>query len=129
MPNKLNSSLSRLPLLLLCTLLAFSSACNRGISERGTPNSSSGTKRYALRGKVISVDKNAGTASLDNQPIAGFMDEMLMSYTSKPPADINQLQPGDSITADVVVQPDNSYWLENVKVTGHSQTAAPHPAN
>ena len=122
MPNRLNSSSSRLPLLLLSTLLAFSSACTHGISERGTSNSSSGTRRYALKGKVISIDKNAGTVNVDNEPIAGFMDEMLMSYTFKPPADINQLQPGDSITADVVVESDK-YWLENVKVTGHSQSA------
>jgi len=44
------------------------------------------------------------------------MDPMVMPYTIKPPATLAQLQPGDSITADVVVQPDNTYWLENVKV-------------
>ena len=69
--------------------------------------------------KVISIDKNAGTANIDNEPIAGFMDAMIMPYTIKPACLLDQLQPGDSITADVVVEPDK-YWLENVKVTGHS---------
>jgi protein SCO1/2 len=113
----------------LCALLVFS-ACNRGTSEPGAASSPS-VKRYSLKGKVISIDKNAGTANIDNEPIAGFMDPMVMSYTIKPSAALAQLQPGDSISADVVVQPDNTYWLENVKVTGHSQptdkpTAAMH---
>ena len=125
MANRLLSS--RLPLLLLCTLLAFSSACNRGISERGAPNSSSGTKRYALKGKVISVSKQAGNASIYNDPIPGFMDPMAMPYTIKPPATLDELQPGDSIAADVVVEPDK-YWLENVKVTAHSQAPAGNSA-
>jgi protein SCO1/2 len=70
----------------------------------------------------MTVDKNAGTANIDNDPIAGFMDPMVMPYSFKPPSQINQLQPGDSITADVVVDA-SEYWLENVKVTGHSPPA------
>jgi protein SCO1/2 len=121
MLHKLNSFPPRLALFFLCSLLPFSAACNRGISEPGAPNSPT-TERYALKGKVISVDKNAATANIDNEPIPGFMDAMIMPYTFKPPTQINQLQPGDSITADVVVDNDK-YWLENVKVTAHSQTA------
>ena len=49
-----------------------------------------------------------------------------MPYTIKPPSTLDQLQPGDSITADVVVEPDK-YWLENVKVTGHSKAPAGTP--
>ena len=123
MPNnfKLRSFLP----VFLCALLAFCAACNRGPSS---PNSSTATKRYSLKGKVVSLDKLAGAASIDNEPVAGFMDQMTMAYPIKPPAMFDQLQPGDSITADVVVQPDNKYWLENVKVIGHSQTPAGKPA-
>ena len=98
-------------LVCLCLLLAFSSACKHG------------GKRYAFKGKVVSIDKNAGTADIDGEPIAGFMDAMVMPYTVKPAATLDQLQPGDAITADVVVETDK-YWLENVKVTGHSAPAA-----
>lgn len=80
-------------------------------------------KRYALKGTVVSVDKNAGTANVENDPIQGFMEKMVMPYTIKPADALNQLQPGDTITADVVVAPDK-YWLENVKVIGHSQLPA-----
>jgi len=122
MPNKLNP----LRLLLFC-LLAFPAACNRGPSPPAAASTQSlSAKRYPLKGKVISVDKNAGTANIDNEPVAGFMDPMIMPYTFKPPSQIDQLQPGDSIAADVVVDSDK-YWLENVKVTGHSETPAAQP--
>ncbi len=55
------------------------------------------------------------------------MDPMVMPYTIKPPAALDQLQPGDSITADVVIAPDK-YWLENVRVTAHSKTSAGKPS-
>jgi len=118
----------RPPIFLLCALLALSAACNRGPSQSGATNSSSATKHYSLKGKVVSIDKLAGAANIDNEPIAGFMDQMTMAYAVKPPAMLDQLQPGDSIAADLVVEPDNKYWLENVKVTGHSQTPAGKPA-
>jgi protein SCO1/2 len=112
----------------ICSVLAFSSACSRDKSQSGATSSQSGVKRYAFKGKVISVDKNAETANIDNEPIAGFMDAMIMPYTIKPASTLDQLQPGDSITADVVVvSADNKYWLENVKVVGHSQTPAVTP--
>jgi protein SCO1/2 len=106
-----------------CALLGFSAACNRGKPQGET----SGAKRYSLKGKVVSVDKNAGTANVDNEPIAGFMEAMIMPYNMKPASVLDQLQPGDSITADVVVDSDK-YWLENVKVTGHSKAPAEKPA-
>jgi protein SCO1 len=113
-------------LILLTALLAFP-ACNRGKSASSTaPPSQAGPKRYAFKGKVMSVDKNDGTANIDNEPIPGFMDPMVMPYSFKPPTLINDLQPGDSITAEVVVD-KGEYWLENVKVTGHSQPPADKP--
>jgi protein SCO1/2 len=129
MSTNLRSTLSRLALFCICCLLAFSNACSREKSQTGATGSQDGVKRYAFRGKVISVDKNAGTANIDNEPISGFMDAMIMPYTIKPASTLDQLQPGDTITADVVVvQADNKYWLENVKVTGHSQAPAGAPA-
>src|ERR1017187_9817733 len=120
MNSPLNSSWPRLAVFCLGALLAFSVACNRGPSQPGAATGQLAAKRYSLKGRVISVDKNAATANIDNEPIAGFMDAMIMPYTIKPPSTLDQLQPGDSITADVVVEPDR-YWLENVKVTGHSK--------
>jgi protein SCO1 len=122
----LNSS-SRLALFCLCAVLVFPAACNRGKSQAEGSGAQSGTKRYSLKGKVVSVDKTAGSANIDNEPIAGFMDAMIMPYNVKPVSALDQLQPGDAITADVVVEGDK-YWLENVKVTGHSKPAGEKPA-
>lgn len=60
------------------------------------------------------------------------MDAMAMSYKIKPPAVLSQLVPGDSISAEVVVQPGGNagmpdYWLENVKVTAHSKASPAAP--
>jgi Cu/Ag efflux protein CusF len=115
-------------LLFLCSLLIFPAGCNRGSSHSSAPNSSSGDKHYSFKGKVVSLDKLAGAANIDNEPISGYMDQMTMAYPVKPPAMFDQLQPGDSIAADLIIQPDNKYWLENVKVIGHSQTPAGRPA-
>jgi Cu/Ag efflux protein CusF len=127
MLNRFNSISPHIALLCLSISLAWFAACNRRISERGAPNSST-TKHYSFKGKVVSLDKLAGAANVDNEPISGYMDQMTMAYAIKPPAMFEQLQPGDSITADLIVEPDNKYWLENVKVTGHSQTPADRPA-
>jgi Cu/Ag efflux protein CusF len=130
MPSRFDSSFksssSRFALVYLCALLTLSVACNRGPSQPGAANASTAAKRYAFKGKVISVDKAAAAANIDNEPISGFMDSMIMPYTVKPPVVLDQLQPGDSITADVVVEPDK-YWLENVKVTGHSKNPDSKP--
>ena len=124
MNNRRNSSAQRIALLCLFALLILPTACNRGTSQPGAASSQSAAKRYALKGKVVSVDKKFGTVNIDNQPIPSFMDAMVMPYPIKPPAALDQLQPGDSITADIVVAEPGKYWLENVKITGHAKAAA-----
>jgi protein SCO1 len=110
-----NSSQPFVALACFTALLLVSASCTR------TPSTQ--PKRYSLTGTVISVDKNAGTANIDNEPIKGFMERMVMPYSIKPADMLNQLKPGDKILADVIVEPDK-YWLENVKVTGHTELPA-----
>ena len=124
MNSLIHSCARRTASFILCALLAFSAACNRGTSQPRAASSQSAAKRYALKGKVVSVDKKFGTVNIDNEPIPSFMDAMVMPYPIKPPAALDQLQPGDSITADIVVAEPGKYWLENVKITGHAKAAA-----
>jgi len=42
----------------------------------------------------------------------------------KPASELDKLAAGDVITADVVVQGDDS-WIENVTVTAHGTATAP----
>jgi protein SCO1 len=111
----LHKSCSASVCFLLVLSLVLVLACNRSGSTQ--------PKRYALKGKVVSIERNAGTANVDTEAIPGFMEAMIMPYTIQPAFMLGQLQPGDLITADVVVEPDK-YWLENVKVTGHTQLPA-----
>jgi protein SCO1/2 len=111
-------------LLIFSALLATS--CHRSKPQA--------TKRYHFTGRIISIDNQAQSASIDGDLIQGFMEPMVMSYKIKPASMLRQLSPGDSISADIVVvdhdprdeNADSDYWLENVKVTGH---AAQPPAN
>jgi protein SCO1 len=111
-------------LLIFSALLATS-------CHRSKPQAS---KRYHFTGRIISIDNQAQSASIDGDLIQGFMEPMVMSYKIKPASMLRQLSPGDSISADIVVvdhdprdeNADSDYWLENVKVTGH---AAQPPAN
>jgi protein SCO1/2 len=112
-----------LDLLILAGVLAISSC------QRPHPHT---VTLYRFTGRVISIDTQADSALIDGDNVPSFMDAMAMPYKIKPAAALNQLAPGDSISAEVVVVgPDSNnadappeYWLESVKVTGHSQPAA-----
>ncbi len=84
--------------------------------------------RHQLKGEVVSVDKSSNTLVVDHEDIPGFMSAMTMPYTVKPTGKLDDINPGDTITADVVVQPsDHAYWLENIVVTGHAKTPPSKP--
>jgi protein SCO1/2 len=112
--------------ILLATLVLAATSCHRSKPQT--------TKRYHFTARVISIDNQAQSASIDGDLIQGFMEPMVMAYKIKPPSMLRQLSPGDSISAEVVVvdhdprdeNADSDYWLENVRVTGH---AVQPPAN
>src|SRR5579864_1732779 len=109
-------------LLLLLTLVA----CNQGANQPTVsmpPQVTASAKRYHLQGKVVSVDKRANMLNVDGENIPGFMPAMTMPYKVKPETELDKLSSGDAITADVVLQGDNS-WLENIAVKGHSSAPA-----
>lgn len=90
-------------------------------------------ERYHFTGEIMSIDTQDQSAVINGDNIPGFMDPMTMSYKIKPPSVLNQLHPGDLISAEVVViKPTKSegpadYWLENVKVTGKGKMPPPSP--
>jgi protein SCO1/2 len=80
-------------------------------------------QRYALRGTVISIDREQQRIVVDHEDIPGFMAAMAMPYPVVEPALLDVAAPGDQITADVVVA-NNSAHLENIVVV---QKAEPKP--
>jgi protein SCO1/2 len=119
-------SLSQCLLVSVSLLLLLSAvSCNKPAqpAPAATQTASSPTaKRYHLKGKVVSIDKQAGSAGVAAEAIPDFMDAMTMPYDIKPASQLDQMAVGDSIEADVVLDNDK-YWLENVRVTQHA--AAP----
>jgi protein SCO1/2 len=110
---------------LLLAAMTILSACHA--SKPGA------AKRYPFTGRVISIDAQSQSAVIDGDNIPGFMDAMAMSYKIKPASTLTRLAPGDSISAEVVVEPAKSddavpdNWLENVKVTAHGKNPSPAP--
>ncbi len=101
--------------------VAVVAGCSHTVNdEAGTPQAKQqqNVKRYKLVGKIISIDASQQTLTVDGQDIPGFMSAMVMPYAVLHAAQLNGLQPGDEITADVVVnQSDMSAHLENIVVT------------
>jgi protein SCO1/2 len=115
------------PIALILAAAFFLPSCNR--------SKTSAAKRYPFTGRVISVDAQAQSALVDGDAVPGFMDAMAMPYKVKPVATLNHLNPGDSISAEVVVQRDADsevppdYWLENVRTVGHTDATPAAGAN
>src|SRR6266700_888840 len=114
---------SRLQLVLpiaVCILIACTISCKKTAPQStDEPAAQSSAKRYHLKGKVISIDKQSKMLNVDSETIPDFMEAMTMPYNVKPEGEADKLAPGDAITADVVVQDEKS-WLENITVTGHA---------
>jgi len=60
-------------------------------------------KHYPIQGEVISVDAGKHLITVKHGDIPGLMPAMTMTYQVAEPKQIQTLQPGDKITADLVV--------------------------
>jgi protein SCO1 len=76
-------------------------------------------KRYELKGKVVSVDKDKRSVTVAHGDIKGYMPGMVMPFQLKEDWPLEVLGPGDLITATLVVDGASS-WLEEVTITQES---------
>ena len=60
-----------------------------------------GAKSHAFRGRVVSVNPAAGTLSVANENVEGWMAPMTMVYKADNPDALKSLKAGDQITATV----------------------------
>ena len=77
-------------------------------------------QHYELRGKVLAKNGAISQLTVDHEDIPGFMPAMTMEYAVKDPQGMREVEPGDRITADVVVENKTEYWLEHLHVTDQS---------
>lgn len=92
----------------ICSALILLSACAHSRPETNL-------KHYQLTGRVVAIDKPNKSLTVDGDEIPGFMSAMQMPYDVKEASLLDRLTPGDKISADLVVNGEDS-WLENIKV-------------
>ncbi|MGB7069735.1 MAG: SCO family protein [Pyrinomonadaceae bacterium] len=112
----------RIGIVLLSALL-FICSCTPTASE---PESEA--KRYALKGKVVSVDKAAKTAKVAHEDIPGYMEAMTMDFPVKDDWVWEDLTPGSEIRGELVV--DNAagkYWVEKIGIVAAPSADNPAP--
>ena len=89
--------------LALC-LFALASAC-------------SGGREYPLKGQVLSVEASKQEITVKHEDIVGFMPGMTMPFAVRDKGAIDRVEPGDLITATLVVE-ETSGYLRNITTTG-----------
>ena len=82
-------------------------------SPAAAPQPADAVKKYDLKGKVVAINKEAKKVQVDAGDIPGFMMAMTMAYPVKDEHLLDNLAPGDEITAKVVSAKDE-YWLEDI---------------
>lgn len=104
-------SIHRIRLARALVLITIVSTAQTACSSRATAE-----QRYAIKGKVVSVDQRDSTITISHEPIAGYMDAMTMPFKLKDERLLNDLGEGDRIQATLVVRGLKS-WLEDVVAT------------
>jgi protein SCO1/2 len=74
-------------------------------------------KHYPIQGEVISTDPAKKLITVKHGDIPGLMPAMTMTYQVAEPKQIETLQPGDKISADLVVS-ESKGRLEKIVVVG-----------
>ncbi len=111
--------------ILLLSISLFVSACQQNTTQGPTAE----PKRYPLKGKVVSVDRDKKSAKIEHEEIPGYMPAMTMDFPIHETWVWDDLLPGSEIRAELVV--DNSakdpYWLEKIGIIAAVQPGQPTP--
>jgi len=113
--------------LALASLIGLIS-CGGASTETSNANAvSPNAKRYPLKGKIVSVDRDKKIASIDHEAIEGSMSAMTMDFPIHADWAWGSLKPGAEISGELVV--DNTakepYFLENIVVISAPDLNAP----
>lgn len=97
---------------------ANATAPSGGLGPSGSPGASGAAtiRHYQMHGKVLAVDTAAKKARIDAGPIGDWMGAMTMNYPIKDDAAFAQLKEGSEIDSTVNVDPEDNFWLTDIKV-------------
>jgi protein SCO1/2 len=93
----------------LVVALAAAAACG------GAPE----PRRYEVRGQILGVDPEKQEVLMKHEDIPGFMPAMTMPYKVQDGALLQGKQPGDLVTATLIVEEVNAY-LSTLTTTGRA---------
>ena len=79
------------------------------------PRATGPEQRYAIKGKVVNVDKRGSVVTVAHEAISGYMEAMTMPFKLKDPSLLDVMSDGDRLQATLVVSGARS-WLEDVVV-------------
>jgi len=109
----------RYSIIFFISILLFT-ACPK--SQTQNKEASADAKRYPLKGKVVEVDRTKKKAKIAHDEIPGYMEAMTMDFEIRADWVWDDLTKDSEIRAELVVDKDGSYWLENIGIV-----AAPNP--
>jgi protein SCO1/2 len=95
-------------------MVVAASACRRAPEPR----------QYEVKGQIVRVDAARGEVLLDHEDIKNFMPAMTMPYKVEDPALLQGKEPGDLVTATLVVG-ENDAHLSTMTRTGHAPLKSP----
>jgi hypothetical protein len=93
----------------LILLILSSLACGPKSESKGP------ARHYQLTGRVVSLNKQNQTASIDAAAIPGYMEAMKMDYPIASKAEFDSLSAGESIKATVNVYESGDYNLSGIR--------------
>ena len=113
--------MKKVVLILSCVILLFT-ACQPTAKK---PDISPNATRYALKGKVVSIDLEKQKVTIQHEKIEGFMDAMTMPFPLYDKDVLQTLSPNADVKAELIVNGDGDYWLENIVITASNPNAPP----
>lgn len=81
-------------------------------------------KQYALKGQVLGVKPESSEVLIKHEDIQGFMPGMTMPFKARDAKLLSGLQPGDLVTATLVVAETDAH-LSMLTKTGHAELDVP----
>ncbi|MBX7171767.1 MAG: SCO family protein [Pyrinomonadaceae bacterium] len=99
--------------LILFSVLLFI-GCQPAIKK---PVADANAKRYPLKGKVVSVDLEKQKVTIQHEKVENYMDAMTMPFPLYDKDILQTMTKGSEVKAELIVNSDGDYWLENVVIS------------
>jgi len=99
--------------------------------QKPDANSSSTAERYQLKGKIVSVNRIAKTATIEHEAIEGYMSAMTMDFPIHADWAWDVLKPGAEVRADLVVDKNakEPFYLEKLGIIAAADPNNPVATN